>query len=105
MGEEHGLNLFDAWNLHSLTSGPSRFLRSDFTEQFHQLLLAPRDLVFRACICGCARRSPDFVQPAIEDVEFLANFPDALQTRGFVDAGVPDGLEVLFQEIDQCSRL
>src|SRR5215471_10642159 len=102
IGLKHVVDFFHRRNLHVLESCPPRLLRTDFPQQFHELLLTPGNLFFRNRIrssgpsCGAK-----LVEPAIKDVQLLADFENTLQAWGVVHSCIPDRLEVFFKKVDQ----
>ena len=72
--------------------------------QFHEFLFTPGNFF----LCGRVADRPsraDFVEPAIKNVEFFANFPDTLEPGRVIHTSVPYGFEVPLQQVDQRSRL
>ena len=84
---------------------PPGLFRSYLSEQFHQFLLAPRDLFLRDRVGVGPCRGADVVEPAVEDIEFFTDFADALQPGRIIDTSVPYRFEILFEEIDQSAGL
>ena len=98
---QHGLYFIDLGDLHALQRGPAGLFRSHFSEQLDEFLFASRDFFFRVRIGPRSSRRAKFVQAAVENIELSADLPDTLQAWRFIDTGIPDCLEIFFEQVDE----